>query len=180
MERSTARRTRDDWLLSDDAALLRDCRVDTYRASGPGGQKRNKTSSAVRLRHGPSGLMAIAEESRSQHENKARALRRLRMMIALQIRSEMDGALAAEALQPYLSRAGGIELSARNTRYPALAAMILDVFFARGGRISEAANDLGIRTSQLSRFITADSKLMAAANQIRAAQGLKPLRVTDE
>src|SRR4051794_28568175 len=66
------------WTALTDDQLLAQCEVDTYRASGPGGQKRNKTSSAVRLRHPPTGLLVIAEESRSQHENKARALRRLR------------------------------------------------------------------------------------------------------
>ena len=66
--------------------LLSQCDVDTYRASGPGGQKRNKTSSAVRLRHLPSELMVIAEESRSQHENRARALRRLRQALYLKLR----------------------------------------------------------------------------------------------
>src|SRR5947208_16187820 len=74
------------WTNLTDAQLLAQCEVDTYRASGPGGQKRNKTSSAVRLRHQPSGLIVIAEESRSQHENKARALRRLRRALWLQIR----------------------------------------------------------------------------------------------
>src|SRR6188508_3094747 len=68
---------RSRWSSLTDAQLLAQCGVDTYRASGPGGQKRNKTSSAVRLRHPPSGLLVIAEESRSQHENKAKALRRL-------------------------------------------------------------------------------------------------------
>ena len=66
------------WTVLSDAQLLAQCEVDTYRASGPGGQKRNKTSSAVRLRHLPSRMLVIAEESRSQHENKARALRRTR------------------------------------------------------------------------------------------------------
>src|SRR5207247_813493 len=83
IEIESLRRT---WLTIDDAAMLKQCDVDLYRASGPGGQKRNKTSSAVRLRHAPSGITVIAEESRSQHENKARALRRLRQAIALQIR----------------------------------------------------------------------------------------------
>ncbi|MCC7291343.1 MAG: peptide chain release factor-like protein [Phycisphaerales bacterium] len=75
-----------DSLLLDDAALLLECEFDTYRARGPGGQKRNKTDSAVRLRHRPSGLMAIAVETRSQHQNKAHALRRLRHALAVQVR----------------------------------------------------------------------------------------------
>src|SRR5437870_66904 len=74
------------WTALTDGQLLAQCDVDTYRASGPGGQKRNKTSSAVRLRHPPSGLLVIAEESRSQHENKAKALKRLRQALYLKLR----------------------------------------------------------------------------------------------
>src|SRR5208283_4705492 len=82
--------TRETWTTLNDAQLLAQCQVDTYRASGPGGQKRNKTSSAVRLRHCPSGLLVIAEESRSQHENKAKALLRLRQAFFLKIRENLD------------------------------------------------------------------------------------------
>src|SRR5688572_1495881 len=77
---------RSAWTNLSEAELLTQCEVDTYRASGPGGQKRNKTSSAVRLRHEPSELLVIAEESRSQHENKARALRRLWRKFFLELR----------------------------------------------------------------------------------------------
>src|SRR5436309_4277685 len=77
------------WSHLTEDQLLAQCEVDTYRASGPGGQKRNKTSSAVRLRHAPSGLLVIAEESRSQHENKARALRRLRRAFFLEVRESI-------------------------------------------------------------------------------------------
>src|SRR5437868_9092134 len=86
------------WAGLSDAQLLAQCEVDTYRASGPGGQKRNKTSSAVRLRHPASGLSVIAEESRSQHENRARALRRLRQAFYLKLRDE----LTPEQLAPGL------------------------------------------------------------------------------
>src|SRR6516165_5325240 len=89
------------WTGLSDVQLLAQCAVDTYRASGPGGQKRNKTSSAVRLRHPPSGLLVIAEESRSQHENRARALRRLRQALYLKWRDE----LSAEALASLATRA---------------------------------------------------------------------------
>src|SRR6266566_8949702 len=84
------------WVKLTDSQLLAQCQVDTYRASGPGGQKRNKTSSAVRVRHMPSGLIVIAEESRSQHENRLRALRRLRQALYLKIRDD----LAADLLTP--------------------------------------------------------------------------------
>src|SRR5213082_1336286 len=80
---------RSSWTSLTDEQLLNQCKVDTYRASGPGGQKRNKTSSAVRIRHAASGLIVIAEESRSQHENRARALRRLRQALYLKIRDEL-------------------------------------------------------------------------------------------
>src|SRR5438128_12447111 len=80
---------RQHWAELSDEQLLAQCDIDTYRASGPGGQKRNKTSSAVRLRHSPSGLMVIAEESRSQHENKAKALRRLRQTLYLRLRESV-------------------------------------------------------------------------------------------
>src|SRR5438067_10324477 len=91
---------REHWTTLTDEQLLAQCDVDTYRASGPGGQKRNKASSAVRLRHPPSGLLVIAEESRSQHENRVRALRRLRQAFYLKLRDELRSeALAPEALQ---------------------------------------------------------------------------------
>src|SRR5438128_8572068 len=87
------------WAHLTDAQLLAQCEVDTYRASGPGGQKRNKTSSAVRIRHPPSGLIVIAEESRSQHENRARALKRLRQAFYLKVRDPLSAAeLTPEAL----------------------------------------------------------------------------------
>ena len=57
--------------------LLADCDVHTYRASGPGGQHKNKTESAVRVRHRPTGLVRVATASRSQSRNREDALARL-------------------------------------------------------------------------------------------------------
>ena len=62
---------------SDDQ-LLAECRVETFRAGGKGGQHQNKTESGVRLVHGPTGLRATSRSERSQHRNKLIALERLR------------------------------------------------------------------------------------------------------
>ena len=62
---------------SDDE-LLAQCRVETFMAGGKGGQHQNRTESGVRLVHLPTGLVVTSREERSQHRNKATALRRLR------------------------------------------------------------------------------------------------------
>jgi protein subunit release factor A len=62
----------------DDEALLAQCRVETFRSGGPGGQHQNVTESGVRLVHLPTGIRVVSREERSQHRNRARALARLR------------------------------------------------------------------------------------------------------
>jgi protein subunit release factor B len=69
-------------LPESDEELLRECEVETFRASGPGGQHVNKTESAVRLRHLPTGVVVTSRESRSQHRNKATCLTKLRAEVA--------------------------------------------------------------------------------------------------
>lgn len=62
---------------------IRDCdiKLEFYRATGPGGQHRNTTDSAVRIRHLPTGIVAQASESRSQWENRAMAMKRLQALL---------------------------------------------------------------------------------------------------
>jgi hypothetical protein len=162
--------------LPDEATLLAECDVDTYRASGPGGQKRNKTESAVRLRHRPSGLSVIAEESRSQHENRARALRRLRQMLALRLRQPVADEGVPAAVQACIDKRGRLDVGRRDARYLPAAAAVLDVLVASNGSAADAAKRLGITTGNLSGFLTGDDDLMLEANRIRAGLGLRPLR----
>jgi ribosome-associated protein len=68
-------------LPESDEDLLRECLVETFRSSGPGGQHVNKTESAVRLKHLPSGVSVTSRVARSQHQNKAHCLRKLREKI---------------------------------------------------------------------------------------------------
>jgi protein subunit release factor B len=68
-------------LPESDEELLQECQVQTFRSSGPGGQHVNKTESAVRLKHLPSGLVVTSQQERSQHRNKTLCLQKLRKKI---------------------------------------------------------------------------------------------------
>jgi hypothetical protein len=160
----------EQYLQLSDAALLAQCEVHIYRASGPGGQKRNKTSSAVRLVHRPSGLIVIGTESRSQHENKARALRRIRAAIALHVRRRVDPESYApsDLLRSCISRDGRLLCGRRDERYWPVVAEVLDLLDAHGAAVRDTAAALGISTAHLVGFLRKDPKLWQRTNEMRA------------
>jgi hypothetical protein len=171
------------WTGLSDEQLLAQCALDTYRASGPGGQKRNKTSSAVRLRHLPTGLIVIAEESRSQHENRARALRRLRQALYLKIRDALPPeSLTQERLAMHpayhqaRNAAGRLDLKRKDPRFWPAVGVVLDVLQAVAARVSDAAAALGVSTGNLIDFLSCDPKVWEQANVLRARFRHKPLR----
>ena len=162
-------------LLSDER-LLAECRVEQYRGSGPGGQKRNKTSNAVRLHHTPSGIIATATESRSLQENKLFAMRRLRLKIACERREPID-LLKFDPPDWFLEirHDRHLTISHRHPFYAAVGGLMLDLFAALNGNPAAVAINLGISTTAVIKFLEAEPIFWTTVNQFRAASGQEPL-----
>lgn len=164
------------WLDLTEQALLEDCRFEIFRGSGPGGQKRNKTSNAVRLTHLPTGTHVLAVESRSQAENKTRAIRRLKLKLATDLRHPIDSRrFEPPAWFEQVTQIGRLATSHRSEHYARLAALVLDLLDARRGSVGDAAKLLGVSTSSVVKFLEEEPQLWTAANAIRKMNGQPPL-----
>lgn len=168
-----------------DHELMSQCETDTFKASGPGGQHRNKRESAVRLKHLPTGIVAQAVEDRSQHMNRASALVRLRALLALKVRNPVDLEAYSppiellQILPPKSTIRGsdcGPQIGPKNAKFVLGMQALLDLIFAVEGSASDAAKYLGLSTGALSRLILSDDSLRMAVNELRASKGMKPLK----
>ncbi|MFT5131105.1 MAG: hypothetical protein ACI8W8_004740 [Rhodothermales bacterium] len=156
---------RDTLLAANDQALLAACRSDNYRASGPGGQHRNTTDSAVRLNLKDSDIVVTATERRSQKQNREQALTRLRHAIALKMRQE-----------PQPPWDGHWPVSMKNARYPSFIALILDQLTSNEFQIAESARALGVSTNKLVKVLENDPHAWTWVNRERESRDSRPLR----
>jgi hypothetical protein len=162
------------WELPDDK-LLAQCRMDSYVASGPGGQKRHKTNAAVRITHLPTRITATATDSRSHRENQIHALRNLRHKLALEMRREIAD-LANYRPPAWFGDYPSLRMNSKNPRYAAAVAEVLDVLKAMQWHPGRAAVMLGLSTGALTRFLHDDPPLWTQVNETRGTLGMPPLR----
>lgn len=155
---------RNTWLTLADDQLLKLCKIEFYKGTGPGGQKKNKTSSGVRLIHLETELFAESAESRQQSDNKLKALKKLRFELAFQIRQN------AEAAEIYW------QANVKNPQYPLHLAKVLDCLNHYEWAIAESANFFETSTGKLIKYLKNNPQLWQYVNQQRQRVHLKPLK----
>jgi hypothetical protein len=159
----------------ENNALLAECEVRRLRRSGPGGQNRNKVETAVCLHHRPTGVESEANERRSQAQNQTEALFRLRVNLALQLRSEGTLETFPTALWRSRCTSGRMKLSGTNDNFPSLLAEALDVLALSDFEPKPAALRLGCTASQLLKLLKLDPRALALVNRARTVRQLHDL-----
>ena len=156
---------RNQWLEADHDTLLKACSLEGYQASGPGGQKRNRKFSAVRITHLYTKISVTSSETRSQHSNRKIAVKKLKQKIAV----EIDG--------PKITffNPTNIKISLLNSKYPLFVAYLFDNFSNNSFCIKETAESLEISSSKLIKLISRDIVIWKIINRHREKAGLKPL-----
>jgi len=156
--------------------LHAECEARFLRRSGPGGQHRNKVSTAAALRHLPTDVKAEASERRSQAENLTVALFRLRVNLALQIRTVRPAEQTPSDLWQSRCRGGRLDVSPTHDDFPAILAEALDVIIAAGYDIKQASDLLRCSSSQLVRLLEKEPRALLLVNDARKRVGLHALR----
>ena len=149
-------------LTAEDAVLLRDCELIMQKGTGNGGQKINKTSSAVRLRHRPTGIAVAANEERSQARNRHIALRKLRYEIALRVHADPSG--TQFELLPSPS-------SSNHARLILWTAALFDRLAVSGFDLAQTAALCGVSTSQLERAMRKYPQIWRSFSETRQQNG---------
>lgn len=158
--------------LSPDA-LLAQCEVRRLRRSGPGGQHRNKVETAVALVHKPTGVRAEANEQRSQARNQAKALHRLRVRLALEVRAEPN--VAASPLWRVRTERGPLRVNPDHEDFPSLLAEAIDQLAGSAWDDRRTAERLGVSRSALLRLLRSEPTALRMLNTQRELAGLPPL-----
>lgn len=156
--------------------LLAQCETRRLRRGGPGGQHRNKVETAWWIRHVPTGIVAEANQRRSQAENRQEAVFRLRLKLALEVRQPIPPEYQPSALWKSRWQGGRLVINPHHKDFPALLAEALDVLAAMGADPKQAAEKLCCSPSQLIKFLKKEPMAFALLNRWRKIAGLHPLQ----
>jgi len=149
--------------------LERDCDVRTGRIRGPGGQHRNRTESAIFLRHLPSRVEAQATERRSQHDNRRVAFFRLRINLALAVRTVPSDDSTPSPLWQSRCHSGRILVNSEHDDFPTLLAEVLDQAVLSQGALKGTAAHFGCTTSQLIKFLQKEPRAWQLISSLKAS-----------
>jgi hypothetical protein len=156
--------------------LLSECDIVRTRRSGPGGQHRNKVETAVVITHRPTGCQGQASERRSQDLNRQAATQRLRVKLAVQIRTPISLENSPSSLWHSRVRGRQLAVNSDHADFPALLAEALDRLHVCDWEAPAAATQLGVSTSQLVKFLAQQPEALMQLNAARQARGQRPLR----
>jgi len=158
--------------------LLSQCKLQRTRRGGPGGQHRNKVETAIVIVHEPTGVWAEANERRSQAENRAQALFRLRVRLALEVRQDRVPSALPGPSSLWIQRSAGgqIHVNPRHDDFPPLLAEALDTIQAADSDVPVAARQLGVTPSQLVKLLKLQPDALVGVNRQRAVRSLPFLR----
>lgn len=150
--------------------LAGQCEIKRTRASGPGGQHRNKVETAIVVKHTPTGVTGQAGERRSQRENRTVALERLRVSLAVEVRSQQANSSPSELWQSRC-RGGKINVGRQHFDFACLLAEALDRIESTEFQLAAAAEQLGCSTTQLINLIKMEDKALMLVNRMRQQAG---------
>ena len=159
--------------------LLAQCKWTFSRASGPGGQNRNKVETSVQVEFLPANIIASASERRTQNENRKVAILRLRCMLAVQLRVPVEASgqfrepNGSETWRLYC-RNGRVDISDTNTDWPAILAEVMETLSSCDWNVSEVAIRLGTSSSQLVKLLKKHAPAFIHFNHERQSRGQRP------
>lgn len=151
--------------------LQRQCQIARTRRSGPGGQHRNKVETAVVITHQPSGIRGEASERRSQAQNQDVAWQRLRVQLALELRTDWPADRELSPLWRTRSKGGKLSVNPEHADFPALLAEALDRLVTLDFDVTLAAEQLGVSSSQLVKFLKLEPQALQQLNLARQQRG---------